>query len=462
MALLTSEVGAQPFQALPGAVTDPDTGQTVKFDDGVVVEDTAERFIAKARIRGLKSVELVTGGPRAERRGVAEAVRTAEADIDVDSDAPFVVALVRDTPTGDQVSARSVFTNLAPAMNLKLHEIVGTVPCTEFFGLPGCIPGRDTSGDGFIDEIPCVSQLLGSICVPEDEAEPGQFVDPDGDGFAFFNCRLFTLAFSGVLCRAVDPDGDGLANDKHLGLEASYTAGSKIDKMIVRVDPGRNAQRIDATVADVPTRVDVCLSETEACTRFDDGTRNGFVFDFDANARVTFGADLCLLPVPETCTGSAGRLLVRDLSLQDLTVELDSKSKEEPLTIVLDTDPVFGVDKAVKGRFDLLMGPFDLRADLGDLDGDGVSGIEADVETPLVRGSAFAGPLPDGLVADRLKLVAKGAKVTNVGGKLACPEGFSAGIDVDLLEPITNLLLAVIEVIANLNDVLTDEVCATE
>ncbi len=181
----------------------------------------------------------------------------------------------------------------------------------------------------------------------------------------------------------------------------------------------------------------------------------GFVFDFDADAPLTFFADLCLRPATQDCDGPDDRLAISRLQVEDFSVELDSKNEEDPPTIVLDTD-----SKPVTGLFTLDKGPLELRAELSDIDGDGESGSTGNLDLPLVDAVFTATPMPDGLIADRVVITRGGVlKFTNRGGRLVCPEGFNAKINASffVLRPIKVILFELVgttTISANLTDEL--------
>lgn len=455
-ALLTSGPDT-PFQALPAQVIEPGKFTPSTVSDGVIVEDSAGKFVVQAHISGLREVEVVSGGPKQNRRGFANAQRIAVADVDVASEELFLARLRRDTPNDDRVDAKALFSNLAPDMHLDLFGIVGDVQCDGSFKEMRCLPGKDTDNDGFIDEIQCDTVQFGQVCTPPEEADGNDLVDTDGDGFAAFDC-VSVLVFAPDLCLASDPDLNGIIDDADLGVEADYTAGGEIDYVQVVVDPGEKSHPFIGTVQDVPTAVSACFSQTEACARVSDGTREGFVFDFDANAPVTFNAGLCLRPATQDCSGSADQLSISRMKVEDLSFEFDSKDEDNPLTVVLDTE-----NKPVTGRMTLDKGKLNLEAELSDVDGDGDSGIRGNFNSALVDALFFAKPLPDGLIADRVKLVKEGLKITNKGGRIACPEDFSAEINASffLLRPLDVILFELIG-LTTLSADLTDELCGTE
>jgi hypothetical protein len=464
-ALLTSGPDAPSVGTLPRDVDVPDElelteeQEAVHVEDGVLVEDSDGRFVALARITGLRKVEVVKDGPREDLPGLAETQRAATAQIDVGDDRPFLVQVRRDKPVGDPLDATALLSNVAPDVQVDLFDIVGDVPCL-VFGVAPCLPGRDLDGDNLIDEVKCESVQRGNVCVPADEAKDGELVDEDGDGFATFDCRNLFVVFSSFICPANDPDGNGLIDDDNLGVKARYQAGGTIDRIFMSVDPGSSAHPLLATVEDVAKTVEACFSATEACARVDDGPRNTLTFDLDADAPVTFSASQCLVDGDEQCTNASDRVRVQRLSVEDFSLELDARNDEDKhFTAVLDTR-----NKPVKGRITLGKDQLSLDAELSDVDGNGDSGITAIVDKPLFNLVFFAKPLPDGLTADRMKLVAlkKGDQglVDNVGGSISCPAGFNAELNfrVALLDALTFGLIGSSVAAAD----VTRELCGTE
>ena len=464
-ALLTSGPEAPSTGALPKDVDVPDSLEpegerdAVRVEDGVVIEDAAGRFVVLANITGLRAVEVVKDGPRQSLPGLAEAQRAATATVDVASQRPFLVQVTRDKPAGDPLEATALLSGVAPGLQVDLFDIVGDVPCL-IFGVAPCLPGRDLDDDGLIDELKCESTQRGNICVPADEAEPGDIVDADGDGFATFECQRFFSVFASFICPAQDPDGNGLVDDENLGVKAHYRAQGEIDRVFVSVDPGSRAHPLEATIEDVATDVQACLAETEACARIDDGPRNTLTFDFNADAPVTFTATQCLAEEAETCTTASDRVRVQRLSVEDFSLELDARNDEDKhFTAVLDTEA-----KPVTGRILLGTDQLSLDGEFGDVDDDGDSGLTAIFDSALFNGEIFATPLPDGLIADRVKLVAlkKGDQglVDNVGGSISCPEGFNAEINIHiaLIDALTFGIVGSSLLAAD----LTRELCGTE
>jgi hypothetical protein len=151
---------------------------------------------------------------------------------------------------------------------------------------------------------------------------------------------------------------------------------------------------------------------------------------------------------------------VQRLSVEDFSLELDARNDEDKhFTAVLDTEA-----KPVTGRILLGKDQLSLDGEFGDVDDDGDSGLTAIFDSALFNGEIFATPLPDGLIADRVKLVAlkKGDQglVDNVGGSISCPEGFNAEINIHiaLIDALTFGIVGSSLLAAD----LTRELCGTE
>lgn len=431
--------------------------------DGVIVEDFANRFVALARVSGLRHLEVVSGGAPIEDPGQpVDARPLVRARVDTTAGRPFVARIDRHGAGGPEF-LRAEVSALPPNMRLAMAAF-DVIPCTlveealrELFTFP---EGHPLEMEFFGCQ---ANRVVDNVIVLD--------FDPDLNGI-----------FDGP---AVDGAGNPLDVSHRLGTQVSYRSGQVPPDVTVDVtmesDLGGLPNPLFARMREVPRIVDLCFATMEACTtetevpappRGNLLSGGGLTFEFTAIEPVVLDLFLCQAPATGNCafTGDVtvdlaqleSGILLRDLAVQDVVFEFD-RHPERDTTILFDTrnHPVIGTfvlrqenlaieafldrdfvgetipfpgadnpEACVVDELDAIVfdracpepieGALTVRAALGV----SLIGGELEFDLPLFL---FLGHFPDGLIADRLTVVHLG------GPNLGFVEGRGLVCDEEIL-----------------------------